>query len=61
MTWVLVYIMLTGAGVEAKKISEHDTMNGCFFARQALLLEVSKGNEHFPVNTQALCIRTNNK
>lgn len=61
MKWVLVYIVLSGTDIQAKKISTHDTMNGCFFARQALLLEVGKGSEYFPTNTQALCITTDNK
>lgn len=58
MTWTLIFIALVAGEPQAKKIGEYDTMNGCFFARQKLQLQLSGGDEWFPLNTQAICIRT---
>lgn len=59
--WQLVLIVIAMGVPSAEKMSQHKTINGCFFAREALLLEYGKGSEYFPVNIQAVCIQTDNK
>ena len=59
--WALVYIVLASSTAEATVLGNYSTINGCFFAREALLLERSGGNEYFPSGEQAICIQTDNK
>lgn len=57
MAWILVFITITASGPEIKEIDLFQTINECFFARQALIVERG-GIEYFPVNEQAVCINT---
>lgn len=57
MAWILVFITITASGPEIKEIDLFQSINDCFFARQALIVERG-GIEYFPVNEQAVCIST---
>lgn len=58
MKWVLVYIALSYHGHPiAEEIGRYDLMEECFLEREELAVELGGTNGHFPVNTQALCIR----
>ena len=57
MAWILVFITITASGPEVKEIDLFQNINDCFFARQALIIQRG-GIEYFPINEQAVCIKT---
>ena len=54
--WMLVFIYFYDAVPYVEKVSGHDSMVECFYAREALADEVGKGNGYFKAGQQALCI-----
>jgi hypothetical protein len=64
MKWVLVFVnIMYNAEVEYKEPVieawyEFDTMEDCFVARDDLLVAMGSYNGIPPVNTQLVCIRT---
>lgn len=57
MAWMLVYLVITPYGTLMSEVDLYPTMTECFKARETLLIQ--RGNpSHFPVNEQAICIRT---
>ena len=63
MQWVLVFINViynANAGYNEPMIEswyEYDTMEECFLAREALLLDLGIDTGYYPINTQAVCVR----
>jgi len=57
--WVLVFIYFYDTVPYVEKVSRHDSMVECFYAREALADEVGKGNGYFKPGQQALCIGMN--
>ena len=55
--WVLVFILLHDAEPHAVKVSEHDTLSECFFARDVLSADLGKGSGYFNSGQQAICIK----
>lgn len=58
MAWVLVYLTVSLSGTQATEIDLYSSMIECFKARENLLSKINR-TEHFPINEQAICIRTN--
>ena len=58
MSWLLVYIVLSYNGIDVGQVGAYSTMAECFHARDELKLQVSD-TDHFKINQQAICIRTN--
>jgi hypothetical protein len=54
--WMLVFIYFYDAVPYVEKVSGHDSMVECFYAREALADELGKGAGHFKPGQQALCI-----
>jgi len=54
--WMLVFIYFYDAVPYVEKVSGHDSMAECFYAREALADELGKGGGHFKAGQQALCI-----
>ena len=54
--WMLVFIYFYDAVPYVEKVSGHDSMVECFYAREALADEVGKGAGYFKPGQQALCI-----
>jgi hypothetical protein len=54
--WMLVFIYFYDAVPYVEKVSGHDSMVECFYAREALANEVGKGAGYFKAGQQALCI-----
>ena len=54
--WMLVFIYFYDAVPYVEKVSGHDSMAECFYAREALADEVGKGFGYFKAGQQALCI-----
>lgn len=57
MYWVLIYLVLGAEGLESNPVGAFETMAECFEARDELILLVSD-KETFPVNQQAICIKS---
>jgi hypothetical protein len=57
-TWLLVYIVLSNDGIDVGQIANTLTISECFEAREELLQSVAPGKERFPINQQAICMRT---
>ena len=57
--WMLVFIYFYDAVPYVEKVSGHNSMVECFYAREALADEVGKGNGYFKPGQQALCIGMN--
>ena len=62
MAWVLIYIMIQGKDVYAVNAygPGHTFSNiyECFEARELLSFDVGGTRGHFPINLQAICMRT---
>jgi hypothetical protein len=60
MMWALVIVaLIDGHGPESFLEGVYPTMDSCFVAREDVIYEVLGGEEgQPPINTQALCIRT---
>ena len=58
-TWLLVYIVLSNDGIDVGQVANTRTITECFEAREELLQTVAPGEESFPINQQAICMRTN--
>jgi len=62
--WTLVFINLifnAEAGYKEPFVEawyEFDSMEQCFNAREQLLTDLGTDSEFYPVNTQAVCIRS---
>lgn len=56
MSWVLVYITISGGVAHAETVDYYDDMFSCFRARGALSEDVGRGNGHFNPGSQAICI-----
>lgn len=54
--WMLVFIYFYDAVPYVEKVSGHDSMVECFYAREALADELGKGAGYFKAGQQALCI-----
>ena len=55
--WVLVFIYIVGVDAYAEKYDSYTSMTDCFFAREALALELNPDRPgYFPSGQQALCI-----
>ena len=57
--WVLVFIYFYDAEPYAVKLDTHTSMVECFQAREALAVDVGKGNGYFKPEQQAICINMN--
>jgi len=57
--WVLVFIYFYDAVPYVEKVSIHNNMVECFYAREALAEEVGKGAGYFKPEQQAICINMN--
>jgi hypothetical protein len=57
MAWLLVYLTVTSTGTQIEEIDLYPTMIECFQAKE-LLAYKTNSSLYFPVNTQAVCIRT---
>lgn len=57
-TWLLVYIVLSIDGIDVGQVASVETIVECFEAREELLQAVAPGEEKFPINQQAICMRT---
>ena len=56
MKWLLIYIsVVTPTDVHTKLIGVYDSMYQCFKARDIIS---PRRDGHFPVNNQAMCIRS---
>lgn len=56
--WVLVIALITeNAEVRAAPVDVYETMEACFNGRDELKVKLGV-IDHFPVNTQAICIRS---
>ena len=56
--WVLVFIYFYETTPYVKKVTVTDTMVECFKARDAISVEVGKGDGYFKTGQQAVCINT---
>ena len=56
--WVLVFIYLYDTVPYVEKVSGHESMVECFYAREALSEDVGKGGGYFNPGQQALCLDT---
>jgi hypothetical protein len=54
--WMLVFIYFYDSVPYVEKVSGHNSMVECFYAREALANEVGKGAGYFKAGQQALCI-----
>jgi hypothetical protein len=57
--WVLVFIYFYDTMPYVEKVTVADTMENCFLAREALSIEVGKGDGYFKSGQQAICINMN--
>jgi hypothetical protein len=57
--WVLVFIYFYDAVPYVEKVSTHTDMVECFYAREALAVEVGRGDGYFKPEQQAICINMN--
>ena len=57
MKWILVHIILTTGGMEAKIEGEFSDMYDCFWARDYLATEREGEDGFFPPNEQGICIQ----
>ncbi len=55
--WVLVFIYFYEATPYVEKVSVHNKMTACFFAREALSEEQGGTDGYFPLGQQAICIK----
>mgnify|MGYP003975975713 CR=1 FL=1 len=55
--WVLVFIYFYETMPFVEKVIVADTMENCFLAREALSMDVGKGNGYFIEGQQAVCIK----
>jgi len=55
--WILVFIYFYETMPYVEKVTVADTMENCFRARDALSVDVGKGNGYFLEGQQALCIK----
>ena len=55
--WVLVFIYFYEATPYVEKVSVHNKMTECFFARESLSVELGGTDGYFPLGQQALCIK----
>ena len=55
--WVLVFIYFYETMPFVEKVTVADTMENCFLAREALSMDVGKGNGYFIEGQQAVCIK----
>ena len=60
-SWVLVFITVNYSNVTAEAIGNYDNMTDCFFAREKFSQTVGGNEGYFPLNTQAVCIKLDNK
>ena len=54
--WTLVFIIFIGDKLESTVLDTYESMYECFIAREALSLEVGKGDGYFNPGSQAVCI-----
>ena len=54
--WTLVFIVFIGGELESTVVDTYETMYECFAEREALSLEVGKGNGYFKPGSQAICV-----
>jgi hypothetical protein len=54
--WVLVFIYFYDTVPYVEKVSVHNNMIECFYAREGLSEEVGLGGGYFDSGQQALCI-----
>jgi hypothetical protein len=59
LMWVLVFIYFYDTMPYVEKVTVADTMENCFLARDALSIEVGKGDGYFKAGQQAICINMN--
>jgi len=63
--WTLVFINMilnANSGYKEPVVEawyEYESMRECFLARDQLLIELGSFSGYFPINTQAVCIETN--
>tara|TARA_B110000211_G_C13590007_1_gene340015 strand:- start:143 stop:325 length:183 start_codon:yes stop_codon:yes gene_type:complete len=57
--WVLVFIYFYETMPYVEKVTVADTMENCFLAREALSIDVGKGDGYFKPGQQAICINMN--
>ena len=56
--WILVFIYFYETMPYVEKVTVADTMENCFLARDALSMEVGKGDGYFKAGQQAICVFT---
>jgi hypothetical protein len=56
-TWLLIYIVLSQDGIDVGQVANTLTIEECFKAREELLVQVNPGEDRFPINQQAICVR----
>lgn len=57
MAWLLVLLTVTSSGTIVEEVDLYPTMVGCFEAREMLAYKTNQST-YFPINQQAICIRT---
>ena len=57
--WILVFIYFYDATPYVERVTSHPTMVECFHAREALAIDVGKGDGYFKSGQQAVCINMN--
>ena len=57
--WALVFIYFYDAVPYVEPVTLHTSMIECFHAREALAVEVGKGDGYFKAGQQAICINMN--
>jgi len=57
MVWVLIYLVIELETIHVGTMGAYSTMTECFEEREALRMTVSE-TEHFPINQQAICIKS---
>lgn len=58
MTWLLVFILVQDGVPTATRLGEYQSMRNCFFARDSVLVDLEAYEGIPPVNTQVVCVRT---
>lgn len=62
MKWVLIFLLIPTDGmVDTTEIGVYNTMRECFFAREESLIRMDVIDGIPPINTQLICVRTENK
>ena len=58
LKWVLVYILVESLNPNVTKIGVYDSMATCFEARESVLVDLEAYEGIPPVNTQLVCVKT---